>query len=655
MIVTSRQINYYDISLRMARKKSYLATRNVNKSHYSTSSDATTANAMTRRSTEDEHTMDDTLHSVLLDGSFTEDYEVFSKTFRLNITNDIGLPVYDESTYNSTNTNQTNKNTLGEEDEDNDILHTIEYIGEFVYFYYVPFIVGFGSLGNILSVVVFFRTKLRNLSSSFYLAALAVSDTCFLFGLFVQWLDFFNIHLYNQEYFCQFFTFFSSLACFCSVWFVVAFTVERYIAVMYPLKRQTVCTVQRAKMVLLVLTILGCLHCGPFWLSSTPAYSMALDMTICDIRHEYTDYITLLNYWDTIVVFAVPFTVIAILNTLTGLTVWKFASARKKLTMQKITNRGQQTHVSMTSQVTMALVKTNITPTTTTLKYSTEKCTIMEDSLKPSHESKKRTAHATAARSMKKTSLKESKKYNHGGEQINSYESHVVEGCLLKPHHHHRSSINQHQHKHQRCHRQSTRSSSSDFRDSRCKQKTAMFADTSTSRAGTGKSSPSQYKITKMLLVVSSVFVCLNLPSCVMRMITFIEAQNSSNQKSTVVLQYIFHLLFITNFGINFILYCMSGQNFRSAAKSMFRRMSKTQRDGTTQITVSECHRNSVGGGVCGQSSGLVNTTATINAEDGGIIICTNDGCIMSTRASVGQCDSTEVGLSEVNESQIMK
>lgn len=33
----------------------------------------------------------------------------------------------------------------------------------------------------------------------------------------------------------------------------------------------------------------------------------------------------------------------------------------------------------------------------------------------------------------------------------------------------------------------------------------------------------SQLKVTKMLLIVSTVFVCLNLPSCIMRIITYIE------------------------------------------------------------------------------------------------------------------------------------
>lgn len=39
-----------------------------------------------------------------------------------------------------------------------------------------------------------------------------------------------------------------------------------------------------------------------------------------------------------------------------------------------------------------------------------------------------------------------------------------------------------------------------------------------------------QIKVTKMLLIVSTVFVCLNLPSCVMRIKTFHEVRKNSIQ-----------------------------------------------------------------------------------------------------------------------------
>ncbi|XP_036339968.1 cysteinyl leukotriene receptor 1-like [Rhagoletis pomonella] len=233
------------------------------------------------------------------------------------------------------NTFPTSNTTTGGLDVSNGMLDTFEILGIMLNYYYVPVLVCTGSLGNILCVCVFIKTKLRKLSSSFYLAALAVSDSCFLLGLFMQWLNFVDIDIYNRDFFCQFFTFFSNLACFCSAWFVVAFTVERFIAVGYPLKRQTMCTVRRAKIVIVALTVWGSVHCTPYWISSKPLYSPKLDTVLCDMNPEYKYFMTLMNYFDTLVVFALPFATIFVLNTITGYRVWKFATVRRSLTMQR--------------------------------------------------------------------------------------------------------------------------------------------------------------------------------------------------------------------------------------------------------------------------------------------------------------------------------
>ncbi|XP_065087235.1 neuropeptides capa receptor-like, partial [Ochlerotatus camptorhynchus] len=160
-------------------------------------------------------------------------------------------------------------------------------IGDFLTFYYTPALVVSGSIGNILSVLVFFHTKLKKLSSSYYLAALGISDTCFLLGLFVTWLSFFQIHIYTREGYCQLFTFSSGLSSFLSVWYVVAFTFERFIVVLYPLKRQSWCTVRRAKLVIASLTFLGGLHSAPYVFFAGPQFSERSNATICDVREEY--------------------------------------------------------------------------------------------------------------------------------------------------------------------------------------------------------------------------------------------------------------------------------------------------------------------------------------------------------------------------------
>ncbi|KAH8379125.1 hypothetical protein KR009_003195 [Drosophila setifemur] len=415
--------------------------------------------------------------------------------------------------------------------EDEEMLRIAYFISDFVHHYYIPILCCTGSIGNILSVFVFFKTKLRKLSSSFYLAALAVSDTCFLAGLFAQWLNFFNVDIYNRNYFCQFFTFFSYLASFCSVWFVVAFTVERFIAVIYPLKRQTMCTVRRAKIVLSCLTFVGCLHCSPYIVIAKPVFMEKLNATICDLNSEYKAQLALFNYWDSIVVYAVPFTTIAVLNTCTGCTVWKFATVRRTLTMHKMK------------------------PQTTSM---------------PSNSSNSSCGPSAVASYRISTSLKRQKSAGtHPSGQNN---------VSLRQQDEQEQQQQQQQLQHQQQHQINN-----------CQHHCEI-----TQKPGRRKvQNSSQLKVTKMLLIVSTVFVCLNLPSCLLRIEAYWETDAAKNENSTIVLQYIFHAFFITNFGINFVLYCVSGQNFRKAVLSIFRRVSSAQREaGNTQVTVSEYCRN---------------------------------------------------------------
>lgn len=149
--------------------------------------------------------------------------------------------------------------------------------------YYIPFITFAGTIGNVLSVLVFVRTKLKKLSSSYYLAALSISDTSYLLCNFSQWINTLNINIYNRDGFCQLFTFLSSMCTVLSAWLVAAFTVERFIAVRYPLKRQTMCTVRRAKSVLIVLVCVSIIHCLPLLKISEAVHDKQFNTMTCDI------------------------------------------------------------------------------------------------------------------------------------------------------------------------------------------------------------------------------------------------------------------------------------------------------------------------------------------------------------------------------------
>lgn len=154
--------------------------------------------------------------------------------------------------------------------------------------YFMPVITIAGTIGNILSVLVFFGTKLKKLSSSYYLAFLAIFDTGFLWCNFIQWMNFLNINLYERNGFCQLFTWLSNACSVLSVWLVVAFTIERFVAVLYPLKRPTLCTVRRARCIIFYLVVFNAITSSPLILVASSEYSSNLKNHLeCMVHRSY--------------------------------------------------------------------------------------------------------------------------------------------------------------------------------------------------------------------------------------------------------------------------------------------------------------------------------------------------------------------------------
>ncbi|KAK2579890.1 hypothetical protein KPH14_007571 [Odynerus spinipes] len=343
--------------------------------------------------------------------------------------------------------------------KENEVSDLTETILSAVQLYYTPILVYLGSLGNCLSVCVFFCTKLRRSSSSIYLGALAISDTGFLISVFVVWLNMVQVGIFNKQGFCQFFIYLTTLCSFLSVWFVVAFTVERFVAVRYPLHRQSMCTVARAKTVVIGLTVLGTVTCSPTLWFSSPRVTTLQDknVTECLVAEGWEPSATIFNSVDAILTFVIPFAVIVVLNVLIARAIYKLARIRRTLTTESRTPQDQAS-------------------------------------------------------------------------------------CAQSP-----------------------------------------------------RSNFAQSKITKMLLVVSTVFLCLNLPAYVVRAHAFLY-ENDNAPRSIELVQQVCNLFFNTNFGINFILYCTTGQNFRNAIIRMFFRRSRRRSDAAAHLSnhVSELARNSI-------------------------------------------------------------
>ena len=133
------------------------------------------------------------------------------------------------------------------------MVHAIQIIR----LYYMPSLIAVGFVGNILAAVVFLATRLRKNAGNHYLAAVAVSDACFLISLMTLWLNTFGIDLYNRRGWCQLISFVNSSCTFLSLWLVVAFAVDRAIVHVMRARAVKLSTPLRAKVVILSIVIIA--------------------------------------------------------------------------------------------------------------------------------------------------------------------------------------------------------------------------------------------------------------------------------------------------------------------------------------------------------------------------------------------------------------
>ncbi|ELT92926.1 hypothetical protein CAPTEDRAFT_216885 [Capitella teleta] len=141
---------------------------------------------------------------------------------------------------------------------------------------------------NVMSLMVYLQPHRRKQSVSVVMSALAVADIFALYlnwsKMFTLWLDF-NLQTYSA-FFCRSVTFVSYVARSLSSWYILIFTGERLISVKFPLKKVTMVTMSRVRLVLVVTTVLVTISQCYFVMfmerRSTP------HMAACGVASKYT-------------------------------------------------------------------------------------------------------------------------------------------------------------------------------------------------------------------------------------------------------------------------------------------------------------------------------------------------------------------------------
>lgn len=345
----------------------------------------------------------------------------------------------------------------------------------YVHLYCTPPIIVLGLVGNCLSFLVFTRTNQRHLSSSVYLAALAVVDSIFLLQLSLLWPTYLRVFLIHRQGLCQLIIYTSYVSSFLSVWIVVAFTVERFIVCMSPLRRSTMCTPGRAKAVVISLVVFGSLaYSYNTWTTTVTVTSKSNSHGVCSVRVEFQAMVDVIGLIDSFITLVLPVLAIIAMNV--------------KIARKLVDFREQPS------------MRANI----------------------PRQSCLSRPSDGTSA----------------------------AQPCLPRSSHHAYAPP---------CPRPSTDSSTT-------------LGSRPTNYSPRGRT---QIKVTKMLLLVSSFFLVLNVPSHVVRVYdtfqTFFDPTYSP-PSYLVLCQQFFTFLFNCNFSVNFCLYSLCGTSFRKALTALLHR-----------------------------------------------------------------------------------
>ncbi|XP_052231902.1 FMRFamide receptor-like [Dreissena polymorpha] len=125
----------------------------------------------------------------------------------------------------------------------------------------LPILCVFGIIGIIVTIIVLSH-KSMSTSTNNYLISIAVTDLLFLIVLGVRVFDT-RLERVTHHYYLVVMTYGSiviKVFLLASIWLTVMLTVERYIAICHPLRAMTLCTVVRARIIIISIVVIAILY-----------------------------------------------------------------------------------------------------------------------------------------------------------------------------------------------------------------------------------------------------------------------------------------------------------------------------------------------------------------------------------------------------------
>ena len=226
--------------------------------------------------------------------------------------------------------------------------------------YLVPIVVACGIVGNIFNIVVLINPKMRT-STNVYLMSLAFSDSMYLlFCLTLSFLHCSNTSLPREAFmYIPHAKVLSDLFGNTAVWLTVWFTLERFVAVRMPMRGKAWCTVNKAKVAILVIFAASLINTFPeFFETQIVATYVNNSVTYsCETTPFAETYSYQFGYyWWFVAIFTfTPLILLAVFNSLLIKSVWQANRKRQILSQTRLTGEVQKQNKEQ-HRVTLMLI-----------------------------------------------------------------------------------------------------------------------------------------------------------------------------------------------------------------------------------------------------------------------------------------------------------
>ncbi|XP_052761786.1 FMRFamide receptor-like [Mya arenaria] len=201
----------------------------------------------------------------------------------------------------------------------------------------VPFITSIGFVGNLLCINVLTH-KFMVSSTNCYLTALAIFDISYLIFSFTLSLKHYTVVKSSEAYtyWYPYARTFTDICSNVSVCLTVTFSLERLIAVCYPMKGRVICTPQRARFITFVVVTFGVISTLPeFFEMETVRIENNKTVVLKNAETDFakTDAYKIIYYHYLVLTFTfLPFILLSTFNGILVKTVYSAMKIRKRMT-----------------------------------------------------------------------------------------------------------------------------------------------------------------------------------------------------------------------------------------------------------------------------------------------------------------------------------